>query len=644
MSLLVAENLSLSYGPKVLFDNAGFAVGSSDRVGLLGPNGSGKSSLMKVIAGLLKPDGGSLTFRRGVRVGYLPQDLAGLAARPLIEVVRAAVPGLDGLQARLEDTQRALEVAAEPEVQLELSAELAELHQEAEGYEAHFGRHVAERILSGLGFKPTDMNRSASEFSGGWKMRAALAGLLLSAPDLLLLDEPTNHLDVPTLGWFDAFLRGSKHAFMLISHDRAFLNRQVTRVLSLEPEGLKSYVGNHTRYLEQRAVEVEQLLAQAEKQATRRAHLEAFINRFRAKASKARQVQSRVKMLAKEKDVETIEDRKTVSFRFGEVARSGREVAELKGVKKSYGANVVYDGLDALLLRGEKVAVVGLNGAGKTTLLKLLAGELEPDGGTVTLGHNVQLAYYAQHHGEALDAKATVLEVLRQAAPERTDGQLRSIVGAFLFSGDDVDKRVGVLSGGERARVALARLLVRPANLLVMDEPTNHLDLDSTEALIDALEDFGGTVVFVSHNLSFLNGLATKVWDVHDRKVVEWPGNLDDYLAHLSLAGAGPADANEATEASASTSEKARKRAEAEARQAKSKVLGPLKKELSTVEARIAALETAQQERDAVLADPTAYQDFARLKPTQDAHRAAAQELEALYLRWEALQRQLEEV
>ena len=644
MSLLVAENLSLSYGPKVLFDNASFAVGSSDRVGLLGPNGSGKSSLLKVLCGKLKPDGGSLTFRRGVRVGYLPQDLAGLAARPLIEVVRAAVPGLDGLQQRLEETQTALEAATDAETQLELSALLASLHEEAEGYEAHFGRHVAERILSGLGFKPTDIDRNASEFSGGWKMRAALAGLLLSAPDLLLLDEPTNHLDVPTLGWFDAFLRNSRHAFMLISHDRSFLDRQVTRVLSLEVEGLKSYAGNHARYLEQRALEVEQLLQQAERQAARRSQLEAFINRFRAKASKARQVQSRVKMLAKEKEVETLEDRKTVSFRFGEVARSGREVAEFKGVRKAWGANVVYDGLDALLLRGEKVAVVGLNGAGKTTLLKLLAGELEPDAGTVSLGHNVQLAYYAQHHGEALDARATVLDVLRAAAPERTDGQLRSVVGAFLFSGDDVDKKIGVLSGGERARVALARLLVRPANLLVMDEPTNHLDLDSTEALIDALEEFGGTVVFVSHNLSFLNRLATRVWDVRDQKVAEWPGNLDDYLAHLSLSGEGPSEQGTAAEASAAATEKARKRAEAEARQAKSKAAAPLKKELSTVEARIASVEAEQKERDAVLADPGSYQDFGKLKPTQDAHRAAAQELEALYQRWEALQRQLEEV
>jgi ATP-binding cassette subfamily F protein 3 len=474
-------------------------------------------------------------------------------------------------------------------------------------------------------------------------MRAALAGLLLQDPDLLLLDEPTNHLDLPTLAWFDAFLKRSRKAMVLISHDRGFLNRQISRVLSLEVEGLKSWVGNHDDYRRLRAEEYEQLLARASRQASRRAEMEQFINRFRAKATKARQVQSRIKLLEKQEVITVAEERDTVAFRFPEVARSGREVATFKGVRKAFGENVIYDRLDATLLRGQRVAVVGINGAGKTTLLKLLAGELSPDGGEITLGHGVVLGYYAQHHGETLDKSSTILEEMMRLVPDKPQSHVRHVLGAFLFSGDDVEKKIGVLSGGERARVALARLLLKPANLLVMDEPTNHLDLDSSEALIEALEGYGGTLIFVTHNRSFLNALATEIWDVRDRSVVVWPGNLDDYLHHLDLEVTGEA-APTAGGAAKGPSEMDRTRAAAAARQAKSAKTGPLKKESAELEARIAALEGEQKTREAQLVDPAFAADFAAARPVMDAHRHAAEELEERYARWEEVQRVLTEI
>ncbi len=644
MSLLIVQDLSLSYGKKALFDGASFSIGPNDRIGLVGANGTGKSTLLKILVGEVTPDKVQLTWRRRARWGYLPQDLQSLPAGSLVESVLSTVPGRDTLEERLRVTEAALAEATEEAEQLELAEALAELHEEADHFEEHYGRHRAEAILAGLGFKTAELSRPTDTFSGGWRMRAALAGLLLQDPDLLLLDEPTNHLDLPTLAWFDAFLRRSRKALVLISHDRGFLNRQINRVLSLEVEGLKSWVGNYDDYRRLRAEEFEQLLARAERQAGRRAEMEAFINRFRAKASKARQVQSRIKLLEKEETVKVAEERNTVAFRFPEVARSGREVATFKQVRKAYGENVIYAGLDATLLRGEKVAVVGVNGAGKTTLLKLLAGEITPDGGTITLGHGVVLGYYAQHHAETLDKTATILEEMMALVPDKPQSHVRSVLGAFLFSGDDVEKKIGVLSGGERARVALAKLLLKPANLLVMDEPTNHLDLDSSEALIEALEGYGGTLIFVSHNHSFLNALATQVWDVRDHTVVPYPGNLEEYLQHLEGIATGKPIAAGADGSKAAPGEKERKRAEAEARQQKSAKTQPLKKEVAQIEARIATLETEQKTREAQLVDPAFAADFGKARPVIDAHRTAAEELEARYARWEEVQKLLTEI
>jgi len=648
MSLLIAQDICLAYGKKVLFDDASFTLGPKDRVGLVGANGTGKSSLMKIIAGAQHADSGTLTFARGARLGYLPQELAGLPSGTVVEAVLSTVPGRDTLETRLQSTEAALAQAPDEETQLELAQALADLHTELDHFEEHYGRHHAERILKGLGFREADLAKPTGALSGGWRMRAALAGLLLQDPDLLLLDEPTNHLDVPTLTWFDDFLRRSNKSLILISHDRDFLNRQVKRVLSLEIEGLRSYVGNYDTYKRQRAEEMEQLKARSAKVEARRAELQAFIDRFGAKATKARQAQSRAKMLEKLEEVHLLEERSTMSFRFPEVERSGRDVAMLEGIHKRYGSQVVYSGLDARVERGQRIAVIGANGAGKTTLLKILAGELEPDSGKVALGHNVVMGYYAQHHADTLDKRNTIFEEVQPLAADKPQSYVRGVLGAFLFSGDDVEKPIGVLSGGERARVALAKLLLRPSNFLLMDEPTNHLDLDSSEMLIEALQGYGGTLLFVSHNRAFVNGLATQVWDVAEGKVVPYSGNLDEYLYHQEQRrlAAEAATAGERARAGdkaapAALTEKDRKRLEAEARQRRSAVEGPIKKEISRIEERIAKLEAEQKECEAQLADPALYNDFARAKPLMDKHRDGKEALEALYMEWEAAQEKL---
>ena len=633
MSLLHARGLSLRYGAKVVLDGASFGLGHHDRVGLIGPNGSGKSSLMKILSGRIEPDAGSVQLVRKARAAYLPQELSELPPGSVLEGILASVPGRTWLESRIAAAEAALLQAKSEEEQLELGGELAELHEELAHHDEYYGPHRAEEILSGLGFAESTFSRPASELSGGWKMRAALAALLLQDPELLLLDEPTNHLDVPTLEWFDAFLRRSRKALLLVSHDREFLDRQIDRVLSFEPEGLRGYAGDYERYLVLRAQEEDLLAAQAEKQARRRAQMQAFIDRFRAKATKARQVQSRIKQLEKEEIVQVREERATVRFRFPEAPRSGREVARLDRVSKSYGPKTVYRELSGQVLRGDRIAVIGLNGAGKTTLLKLLAQEIDPDAGAVALGHNVVPGYFAQHHTERLDPSRTILEEVHGLVPTQPQSWVRGVLGSFLFSGDDVDKRIAVLSGGERARVALARMLVVPSNFLLMDEPTNHLDLDSSEVLIDALTRYQGTLLFVSHNRSFVNGLATQVWEVRDGRIDAQPGDLDDW----SRRRAAEAPSHSAAEAKATQGGQGSqaRRERALQREQREKLLGPIKRAIAELEQRIAQLEQEKKGAEAQLADPALFSDPARSTPLVTAYREASRKLEELYARWE---------
>jgi ATP-binding cassette subfamily F protein 3 len=461
----------------------------------------------------------------------------------------------------------------------------------------------------------------------------------------LLLDEPTNHLDMPSVAWFSGFLKAYKGAFVLISHDREFLNEQVSRIASLELEGLRSYPGNYEKYLEQRAEEETILEGRAKNLARERERLTVFINRFRAQANKAAAVQSRVKMLEKMENVELYGKRSTLRFSFPATQRTVAEVIRIEGLRKAYGNHVVFPGIDLTVKRGEKIGIIGVNGAGKTTLLRMIAGELPKDGGTIKVGNDVQVGYYAQHHADTLDLSSTVYEVVQRASPETPPARVRSILGAFMFGGDDTDKPIKVLSGGEKARVALAKLLVKPGNLLLMDEPTNHLDLASSEALTASLGTYDGTLVFVSHNRSLIRALATRIWNVEEKRVETYPGTLDEYM--YSMAQRRQALATEDTRmrdprgnvpqkvVASKEDEKLRKRREAEARNAKNAKLKPLEKKVADLEERINVLEAEQKTRSAELSDPSVYDDAPRRNKLLSDFQSAQDKLDELNPRWE---------
>jgi ATP-binding cassette subfamily F protein 3 len=659
MSLVVLDEVTLFFADRMILDAASLRLGHGDKVGLIGPNGSGKTTLLKIIAGDQEIDDGKVTRANGVRIGWLPQDLAITGGRTLIDMILSSVPGRKELDERLARAEADLEaastdVASDEARLLELATEIGELHEQIDHFERFFGEHEALAILAGLGFNPGDEKRDIGELSGGWKMRGVLAGLLFQRPDVLLLDEPTNHLDMPSVAWFSDFLKKWRGCFVLISHDREFLNEQITRVASLELEGLRSYPGNYEKYLEQRAEEETILAGKAKNLARERERLQKFVDRFRAQANKAAAVQSRVKMLDKMESVETYQKRQVMRFSFPPTDRTAAEVIKVDGLKKAYGSHIVFPGIDLTVRRGEKIGIIGVNGAGKTTLLRMLAGELPHDAGTIKLGNDVKPGYYAQHHADTLDLGATIYEVVQRAAPETPPARVRSICGAFMFSGDDIDKPIKVLSGGEKARVALARLLVKPGNLMLMDEPTNHLDLASSESLTASLGTYDGTLIFVSHNRSLVRALATRIWNVEDRKVETYPGSLDEYMYSMAqrrqaIAVEGDAPQRRDPRGAAPVAkvvpkedDKARKRREAEARQKRNAKLGPLEKQVAQLEERVGVLEAEQKTRSAELSDPSVYDDAARRNKLLSDYQAAADKLEELNGRWEKAMAELE--
>jgi ATP-binding cassette, subfamily F, member 3 len=681
VSIVVLDGVTLSFGSRAVLDDIGLRVGEHDRIGLVGPNGSGKTTLLRVLAKEQAPDKGSIQRSKRSRLGYLPQDLAVDGGISLIDFVLASVPGRADLDSELAEVEAELESAqgvADDETLMGLAERIADIHERIDHFERFFAEHEALRILAGLGFVSRDRTRDLGEFSGGWKMRAVLASLLFQQPDLLLMDEPTNHLDMPSVAWLSDFLARYKRAFILISHDREFLNEQINRVVSFEPEGLRQYSGNYDQYVRQRAEEEEVLINKARNLQKERERRERFVERFRAKASKARQAQSRAKQLARMEEVETLEIRQVMRIKFPEVPRTVNEVVKIKGLRKAYGEHVVFPGIDLRVQRGEKIGIIGPNGAGKTTLLKILAGELAADAGEVVIGSNVQVGYYAQHHAETLHAESTAFAEVQRANPDATPTQVRSVLGAFLFSGDDVDKPIGVLSGGERARVALARLLINPGALLLMDEPTNHLDLQSSESLAQSLVDYGGTLVFVSHNRSLIRTLATRIWNIEAGMVETYPGTLDEYMysqrmrleaegqavaasnsrskhppaappprpapAPAVTGSAGPAGETDASRGKNNRAdERERKRREAETRQRRSQLVGPIQKRIDRLEGRVAELERAQAERSTQLSDPAIYDDAATRNRLLDEYQKAAAKLEELQARWEAAMQELEE-
>jgi ATP-binding cassette subfamily F protein 3 len=672
VSTVVLENVSLSFGARPIVEDLSLRIAEGDRIGLIGPNGSGKTTLLKMVAGEQQPDSGTIRFAKGAKVGWLPQDIAVEGGRTLMQLVRQSVPGRSELERHVAEAEAQLAEVAEQrpddaDALAELGERLAHLHERLSRFDLLYSDHEAAKILAGLGFKPEDLERDVGEFSGGWKMRGVLAALLFQQPDVLLLDEPTNHLDMPSVAWFSEFLLRWPRAFVLISHDREFLNEQIRRVVTFETEGVRQYPGNYERYLVQRAEEEEILTNKAKNLEREKEKMEQFINRFRAQANKAKAVQSRVKALDKMDDVELYRKRRTMRFSFPEVDRAGHEVVRIEKVDKRYGTREVLGGVSLGIYRGDRIGIIGPNGAGKTTLLKMIASELPPSGGTIQLGHSVKPGYYAQHHTELLHPRSTVLQEATSANDKQPVSRIRSVLGAFLFSGDDVDKPISVLSGGERARVTLARLLIDPGNLLLLDEPTNHLDLDSCESLTESLAEYGGTMVFVSHNRSLVRRLATKIWVVEHGTVTEFVGSLDDYLARerQRLSG-GEEKAKERALAKPETKsvppaksvstqpwtppapslsrdeEKAKKREEARQRELKSKKVGPLEKKVAAIEADIAKLEAAQSERNARLSDPAVSLTDAERYALLDGLQVDQGKLDELTEGWESAQAELD--
>ena len=643
--MIALDAVSKGYGGQQLLQDCTWRIGRGERIGLVGPNGAGKTTLCRILAGVEETDAGRVHRDTGVTVGYLPQEVTTGEDRTVLAEALSGFDEVWRLEAELESlAARMAGPGAEPGL-IDAYGEIQHRFEALGGYRLEA---EAKIILGGLGFSPDGVHRPLAEFSGGWRMRAALARLLLLRPDLLLLDEPTNHLDLESLGWLENFLAAYEGSVVIVSHDRYFLNRMVTAIAELAGGSVTLYHGDYDHFLVEREARQALLEAQARNQAKRVAEIERFIERFRYKATKARQVQSRVKMLDRMERIETEAGARRIHFAFPQPPRTGRLVARLAGVHKAYGDNVVYAGMDFQVERGDRVALVGVNGAGKSTLLKILAGVLPFDAASACSARHVEVQYYAQHQLDALDPTRTVLEELEQAAPEAQISRLRTILGSFLFSGDTVDKKVAVLSGGEKARLALAKMLARPAALLCMDEPTNHLDLASKEVLEEALAGFTGTIVFISHDRYFINRIATQVVEVDRGRLTTHLGNYDDYLDHKAQAVTTPppAQTTEATRSTAPTSKPAdqanvrRSSRVSEAGGSAGAISGPpqlkslknetrdsttadrrkstksldreikaIKVRLGTVETQIHEMEARLQEIGLALADPDLYRD-----------------------------------
>jgi ATP-binding cassette, subfamily F, member 3 len=518
------------FGHKLLFENLNWLITSQDRLGLVGGNGTGKSTLLKVLAGTETLDYGSITRGKGVSAGYLPQDGLKLSGRTVFAECLAVFDDVHAMERELETLAHRMSEVDPASAEYEQVSERFHrvqsefLHRDGYSLESQVGA-----VLTGLGFRKEDWLRQSEEFSGGWQMRIALAKLLLEKPNMLLLDEPTNHLDLETRNWLEDYLRDYPYAYVLISHDRYFLDVTVKKIVEIWNKGVHFYSGNYDKYLREKQQRRDTLVAAYRNQRERIEQLEAFINRFRYQATKAKQVQSRIKELEKIERIEVPEEEKTIHFSFPQPKPSGRIVAEFKDVDKSYGEKQVLRGVSFTVERGERIALAGINGAGKSTLIKMLAQDEPVTGGEYTLGHNVEVDYFAQDQYKELDPEARILDDLGMVA-SRSQTELRSLLGSFLFSEDDVFKKIGVLSGGERNRYALARMLLHPSNFLLLDEPTNHLDLRAKDVLLESLQKFNGTCVFVSHDRYFIDRLATRIFEVADGAVNIYPGNYEDYL------------------------------------------------------------------------------------------------------------------
>ena len=637
------------YGPKILFENTDWLVTPNERAGIVGANGTGKSSLLKVLAGIEGLDSGVITTQKGVTLGYLPQEGLSLSGRTVFAecmTVFAHLRELEQEQERLAHRMAELDPAS-----AEYSAVAERFHKAESEFQAREGYTVEAQVgavLSGLGFPQRDWKRRTEEFSGGWQMRIALAKLLLEKPNLLLLDEPTNHLDLEARNWLEEYLGNYPNAFVLVSHDRYFLDVTVRKIIELWNKSLHFYTGGYSRYEVLKDERRAQLMASYANQQDRVEQLESFINRFRAQATKAKQVQSRIKELEKIERIEIPAEEKTIHFSFPQPKPSGRIVAEFRKVSKAYGDHVVFSNADLIIERGDRVALVGVNGAGKSTMIKILAGAEPVTTGEYVLGHNAQPDYFAQDQYKELDQNARMIDDLGIIAPRATNTELRSILGCFLFSEDDVFKPIGVLSGGERNRYALARMLMIPSNFMLLDEPTNHLDMRAKDVLLTALQEYNGTVVFVSHDRYFIDKLATRVVEVEAGRVNVYPGNYEDYLWRKGGGSSAAITADQALVVTPSTETQVTvavaPAATAEQGKAAPARLNPIKlrqmKERSrAIEDEITRLEVEIADYEVSLSHYVNAEETRRTHELLEARRA---DLEALMLEWEEVTQLIE--
>ena len=666
--MIQLSNLTKSFGDRVLLENVTWQITDRERVGLCGPNGAGKTTLLKMMAALDEPDAGAILKPATLTVGYLPQDGLTHAGRTVFDEAASAFGDLLAAKAEMHALEERLGDSAIPEdehdAMLHRYSDLQDRFRLNDGYSIEL---KTATVLQGLGLETADFERRTETFSGGWQMRIALAKLLLGQPNLLLLDEPTNHLDLEARNWLEEYLNAYLHAVILVSHDRYFLDAVVTRIADLTLRTLTDYIGNYSHYLGEHEARIEAMRKAKREQDEEVARVKMFIDRFRYQATKASQVQSRIKMLEKVVPIEVPPERKKIHFDFPACAKSGRTVLELKHAHKAYGDLVVFKDVNLHLERGDRIALVGPNGVGKSTLMRMLSGEEAPDSGHRSVGHNVVMQYFAQDEATRLDPAPTVYETLASGSPLHMVPMIRNILGGFLFSGDDVYKYVRVLSGGERTRLAVARMLLRPSNTLLLDEPTNHLDLDSKEVLLDALVDYGGTLIFVSHDRYFVERLATKIIEVGNGTAIVYPGTYKEYLWHKEQPSAPPqvARAFQASGRQASGKPTARsakslalqemtpqqqsksltptqlhadkKRQDAEARK-RQRAAQQRQAEIDKLESEIAECETAIREIEQTMSSPGFYDDRAAAQPIVDRHQALMWKVGHLMHRWEELQ------
>jgi ATP-binding cassette subfamily F protein 3 len=639
--------LSKSFGDRNLFDRVTWQIGDGDRVGLCGPNGAGKTTLLRMLAGLDEPDSGAIVKPSQLTIGYLPQDGLAYTGRTVFEEASSAFQPLLDIKAEMHEIEHRLADPSVPgqehDAMLARYSDLQDRFRLGDGYSMDL--QIAT-VLRGLGFASDDQQRLCETFSGGWQMRIALARLLLGRPNLLLLDEPTNHLDLEARNWLEEYLGAYPYAVILVSHDRYFLDSVVTRITDLNLRTLTDYVGNYSTYVAQRDAMLDRLRQAKKEQDEEVARVKLFIDRFRYQATKAAQVQSRIKMLEKVVPIEVPPERKRIHFTFPACAKSGRTVFDLKHARKAYGRVEVFADLTLHIERGDRIALVGPNGAGKSTLMPMLWGVEPPDAGTRTVGHQVMMEYFAQDEATRLDPALTVYETLQAGSPTDMVPAIRNILGGFLFSGDDVYKRVSVLSGGERTRLAVARMLLRPSNTLLLDEPTNHLDLESKDVLLEALEDYGGTLVFVSHDRYFVEKLATKIIEIGHGQAIVYPGTYTEFLWSKAQAEApkaqgpkprAPGNVGAGLQTRPPATREERKRLETERRK-KDRALESLRKRIADLESRIATREAEVKELEAVMGAPGFYADHDASKPVIDRHQTLMWEVGDLMAQWESLQ------